>query len=252
MTTILVPYHLDEYLPDLNVALPPGFTTVTSSLPEGDVWTRLAQLYDSLADAVATADAPVTVVSGDCTTSLGTLAGLQRAGVDACLVWLDAHGDLQSLETTVSGYVGGMPLRILVGYRPELIARPLGLRAVAQDRVVLVDARDLDPPEAEYLATTRIRRCAVDELANDVLPAGPIMLHVDLDVVDAHELPGLRYPVPGGPTVASVVDGVRRVLATGRVAAVDIACTVHPGHADTDGLRARLVSSLIAPGGSSR
>ena len=73
------------------------------------------------------------------------MAGLQRAGLDPAVVWFDGHGDVQSLETTTSGYLGGLPLRILVGYRPELIADALGLRPVPEERAVLVDARDLDP-----------------------------------------------------------------------------------------------------------
>jgi arginase len=246
VTTILVPFHLDEYLPDLNVPLREGVTTVAPPLAEGDVWSRLGQLYEAVADAVTTNGSPVTVVSGDCTTSLGTMAGLRRAGVDAAVVWFDAHGDVQSLETTASGYIGGMPLRILTGYRPELIARRLGLVPVPEERIVLVDARDLDPPEADYLATARIRRSSVEALDAAALPPGPLLVHVDLDVVDAGELSGLRYPVAGGPSLDAVVAAVRRVRDTGRVAGVDIACTWHPGHDDVDNARARLVSSLIA------
>jgi arginase len=52
--------------------------------------------------------------------------------VDAGIVWIDAHGDVQTLETTASGYLGGLPLRLLVGYRPELIADRLGLRPVPE------------------------------------------------------------------------------------------------------------------------
>ncbi len=89
-------------------------------------------LYRRVADAVARAagqgSRPV-VLSGDCTTSLGIVAGLQHAGLDPGIVWFDAHGDLQTLETTASGYLGGLPLRILAGYRPELIAGRPGAAA---------------------------------------------------------------------------------------------------------------------------
>ena len=96
-----------------------------------------------MASAAGHGACPV-VVSGDCTTALSTMAGLQRAGIDAANVWLDAHGDVQTLETTASGYLGGLPLRLLVGYRPGLIAAGLGLRSVPEHRIVLVGARDLD------------------------------------------------------------------------------------------------------------
>ena len=82
------------------------------------------------------------------------MAGLQHAGLDPAIVWFDAHGDVQTLETTTSGYLGGLPLRLLMppGYRPGLICDRLGLRPVPEDRVVPAGARDLDPPEADYLA----------------------------------------------------------------------------------------------------
>src|SRR5690348_16030444 len=98
---------------------------------------RLARLYRSVAGAVEHALRERTtpwVVSGDCMASLATMAGVQHAGVDdTAVVWFDAHGDVQTLETTTSGYIGGMPLRLMVGYRPELIATPIGLRPVPED-----------------------------------------------------------------------------------------------------------------------
>src|SRR5262249_26353729 len=124
-----------------------------------------------------------------------------------------------------------------VGYRPELIADQLGLTAVAEDRVTLVGARDLDPPELEYLAGSAIRRYEVRDLTGDRLPAGPLYLHVDLDVVDSAQLPGLRFPAPDGPDPALLASALRRVLATGRVAAVGLACTWYPGHHAADRLR---------------
>jgi arginase len=253
MPVILVPYHLDEYVPDLDVPLPADrdVTTVVAALPDGDVWTRMRPLYERVADAVEAAartGAAPTVVSGDCTTSLGVVAGLQHAGVDPAIVWFDAHGDVQTPETTASGYVGGMPLRILVGYRPQLVAQRLRLRAIPESRAVLVDARDLDPPEVEYLAAADIRRADVDGLTTSALPEGPLVLHLDLDVVDPDELPGLRFPAPGGPAVADVLAAARRVLDTGRVAALSVGCTWHPGEPpDPPGVRARLLSALMRP-----
>lgn len=244
VTAILVPYHLDEYLPELDVPIGTG-ETVRADLPAGTPWDRFAVLYEPVARRVTAAagNPPVTVVSGDCTTALGTVAGLQRAGLDPGVVWFDAHGDVQTLETTASGYLGGLPLRLLAGYRPELIAARLGLRPVPEHRITLVDARDLDPPEAEYLDRSQIRRCAVDRAA-DNLPDGPLYLHVDLDVVDPTELPGLRFPAPGGPGAAQVAAALHRVLATGRVVAIGLACTWHPGHGAADRLRADLATAL--------
>jgi arginase len=227
-----VPYHLDEYLPDLDLVLRAD-AVVTADLPSGDTWARLAAVYRLVADAVASAvsdGACPVVVSGDCPTALGTMAGLQRAGIDAGIVWFDAHGDVQTLETTASGYLGGLPLRLLVGYRPDLIAIRLGLRPVPEHRVTLVGARDLDPPEVAYLAHAPIGRTEVTGLDAAALPGGQLYVHIDLDVIDPAEAPGLRYPAPGGPRTADVAEALRMVLATGRAAAIGIACTWHPGH----------------------
>lgn len=250
VATISVPYHLDEHLPGLDVPPPAGtdVTEVAVELPDEDVWSRLVRLYDAVAGTVeqtVRAGSMPTVVSGDCTVSIGMAAGLQRAGVDASVVWFDAHGDLQTLETTTSGYLGGMALRLLVGYRPDLIAERLGLRPPPEARVALVGARDLDPPEVEYLASARMRRVRLEELSADVLPAGPLLVNLDLDILDPAELPGLRFPAAGGPDTPALLRAARTVLDTGRLAALNLACTWQPGHADPDGARERLVTALL-------
>jgi arginase len=230
--TLAVPYHLDEYLPDLDLPLT-ATDVIAPVLGEGDTWTRMAVLYEQLAKAVAhvaASDATPVVLSGDCTTALGTVAGLQRVGVDAGVVWLDAHGDLHTPQTTSSGYLGGMPLRLLVGACPELIGARLGLRQVPEDRVVLVGARDLDPPEVSFLADARIQTCEVARLDGAALPSGPLYVHLDVDVIDPTEITALRFPAPGGPSRATVAAALRTVLRTGRVAAVGLACTWQPGY----------------------
>ena len=244
MSTILVPYHLDEHLPDLNIPVPGPHSVVRAGLPDGAVWTRLAALYEQVAEAVRDAGARPTVVSGDCTVSLGVVAGVQRTGLRPGVVWFDAHGDVQTLETTTTGYIGGLPLRLLSGYRPELIGERLGLHPIAEDRLVLVDARDLDPAEADYLATASIIRSTVDGLRAGELPDGPLILHIDLDVINPVELTGMRVPAPGGPSAESVLSAARRVLDTGQVVAVDLACTWLPGDPDPTGFRSRLLTEL--------
>lgn len=246
MPTISVPYHLDEPLPESALGVRTT-TQVVRPLPDGDVWQRLGALYPAVADEVAAAvrrgELP-SVVSGDCTVSLAVLAGLQRAGVEPSVVWFDAHGDVQSPETTESGYPGGMPLRMAVGDHPELLAGTIGLRPLPESRVLLVGARDLDRAEAEYLESSEIARSGVGDLATAELPGGPILLHIDLDVIDAAELPDLRFPVTGGPSAAAVLAAARRILATGRVRALDIACTWYPD-APVES-RTRILDELLA------
>lgn len=172
---------------------------------------------------------------------------MARAGTDPGIVWFDAHGDVQTLETTASGYLGGLPLRLLAGYRPELIAAPLGLRPVPEQQILLAGARDLDPPEAIYLANAQIRRSEVTGLDPAVLPGGALYVHLDLDVADPAEVPGLRYPASGGPGLAQVTGALRTVLGTGRVAAVGIACTWHPGRSAAALIGPQLQAALTIP-----
>ncbi|GGS50964.1 MULTISPECIES: arginase family protein [Actinokineospora] len=244
MTPIIVPFHHDERLPA--DSLPVTGETVAPDLPDGELWPRLVALHSAVADTVAgrigSGGVP-TVVSGDCLVALGTLAGTQRAGLDPAVVWFDAHGDLHTMSSSTSGYLGGMALRLAMG--AEAVTAPLGLLPLAEERALLVDARDLDPAEADFLRTGGVTRVEVDDVAQDVLPDGPLVLHVDLDVVDADELTGMKFPAPGGPSGDRVVRAVRRVLDTGRVVAVDIACPWHPARdADEAAARARLLAAL--------
>ena len=252
MSVIGVPYHLDEHLPDLDFALRPG-EIVTAEPVAGDMWARLAPLYSAVADAVAAAApgggagdgaTPLVVVTGDCLTALGIVAGLQRAGTDPGIVWFDAHGDVQTPETTSSGYLAGMSLRMLTGYRPELIAERLGLHAVPERQMVLAGARDLDPPEAAYLGGAQIRQCEVADVTAAGLPDGPLYVHLDMDVIRPADLPGLRFPTPGGPSAAQVADALRLLLDTGRVAALGIACSWMPGHGAAAAIGPRLTAAL--------
>jgi Arginase family len=113
-------------------------------------------LYREVADAVARADKPL-ILSGDCTTALGVVTGLQRHR-DLAVVWLDGHGDFNTPDTTITGYLGGMPLAMLAGRAGQLIGDRLGLRPVADSSIVLADARDLDPAERDALAASQFRR----------------------------------------------------------------------------------------------
>ena len=182
-------------------------------------------LYEQMAEAVAQATTPPVIVSGNCTTSLGVLTGLQRARRDLAIVWLDAHADFHTEASTTSGYLGGLPLALAVGLGTLTLPDALGLRPIPQSRAMLVDARDTDPGEQELLDQSAVTRVRVQDLVDDVLPVGDVYLHVDVDVADPQDVPGLLYPAPDGPALTEVLAAVRRVMATGRVAAVGLAIT---------------------------
>lgn len=246
MTIIAVPFHQDERLPEASISLPAeaSVVTVAPDLPVGGIWDRLTHLYSSVASVVAddikSGQVP-TVVSGDCLVSLGVVTGAQRAGIDPSIVWFDAHGDVHTLASSTSGYLGGLSLRLVLGGDYSVVGERIGLRPLAESKAVLVGARDLDPAEADYLATADIRRCAVDDIE---LPDGPLILHVDVDVIDSGDLPGLLFPVPDGPSLTSVLDAVRRIIATGNVVALDFAFPWHATPEDA-GIHAHVVNALV-------
>ena len=251
LTVVTVPFHQDERL-GIEIELPDGTSSVAvdPTLPDGDQWSRLGVLYEHVADQVAShlsADGFVAVVSGDCLAQLGTLAGVQRAGLEPSLVWFDAHGDLHTLETSQSGYLGGMPLRMVLGGDADRLTRQLGVRPLTASQVLLVDARDLDPAEVEYLSAAGIRRRAVDDIRVEDLPDGPVIVHVDLDVIDANQVPGVRFPVPDGPSRHAVAAAVRRLLANETAIALHVTYPwLHPPTADQAGLRRHLLTEILS------
>jgi arginase len=186
-------------------------------------------LYDQVAARIAASNAPVVVASGDCTTSLAIVAGLQRRGMAPGVIWLDAHGDFQTPHTTGSGYFGGMALAMLVGRAGAPLTRSIGLQAIAENACVLTGARDLDPAEIDALDTSAVQRIDdIAALADAALPPSPWYVHLDIDVIDPSELPPLRFPAPDGPSAAVVGAALRALASRGTIAALGLACTLAP------------------------
>ncbi|MBZ0302102.1 MAG: arginase family protein, partial [Anaerolineae bacterium] len=143
--------------------------------------------------------------------ALGALKGLeaQRPAV----LWYDAHGDFNTWETTPSGFIGGMPLAMLVGRGDLQYLRGIDLTPLAEDDIVITDARDLDPQEAVALGESRVTHLPkVEDLLAAPLPDKPLYIHMDVDVIDPSKMPGLGYPAPGGPSVEQVLATLRRVI----------------------------------------
>lgn len=186
-------------------------------------------------------------IAGDCCSALGMLAGLRRGGGEPSLLWFDAHGDFNTPETSPSGFLGGMPLAILVGRGDDTLRRALGLEPFAEERVVLTDARALDPLERDLLESSRVvHRPRLADLADPALaplPDGPLWVHFDADVVDAAESPGHRYPASGGPSAETVRAVFRRIAETGRLAAVSVS-SWEP-ELDGDGTSRRVTMALL-------
>lgn len=218
---IFVPHFIGERSRD-GARLADG-EVVAPDLPAAAAQQRLTVLYEELAARVERSAQP-RVQAGDCVATLGVVAGLQRRGFDFHLVWLDAHGDFNTWETTPSGFLGGMPLAMLAGLGEQTIVRGLGIRPLAADRILLAGARDLDPGERENLGRAGIPQAAVADVPAMAAPEGPLYVHLDLDVVALDEMPAVNYPAQGGPSAATVRLALDRLFATGRVAALSVTC----------------------------
>jgi len=112
---------------------------------------------------------------------------------------------------------------------------------VADTDVVLAGARDLDPAERDALAVSQVRRVPADPAAItsalDGLGRTPVYLHLDVDVIDSAELPGLRFPSGPGPALAQIEECLAAVCATADVRAAGIACAWLPGRVSDQATR---------------
>jgi arginase len=216
MTVVSVPFFIGEPMPGFDV--PEPHSTLDPELPSGRPTERMAALYNQLATLVAKEANPV-VYAGDCLSIMGVAGGLQRRGIDPTVLFFDAHGDFHTWETTPSSFLGGMPLAMLTGRGEQTILGGAGMRPIDDDRVWLIDGRDLDPGEDEAVATSGIHRVSVEEITASP-PPGDLYVHVDVDVIDPIDMPGVNYPAPGGPSANAVAQAVAALHATGRVAAL--------------------------------
>jgi arginase len=171
---------------------------------------RLAQ---SVTKAVSAGEFPL-VLGGDHSIAMGTMAGLAAVGRSEGLIWVDAHGDFNTAQTSPSGNIHGMPLAALVGLGDERLANFMGIKPkVDPRRVVLMGIRDLDPEEKKLITKSGIKHYTMRDF--DELGARKVMeealsiagrggkrvsLSFDIDVMDPAYAKGTGTPAPGGLT----------------------------------------------------
>ena len=149
----------------------------------------------SLALAADLPERPL-VLGGCCCSHIGAVEGLAARQGRMSLVWFDAHGDLNTPETSPSGNAWGMPLRML-----------LDSGAVREDDTVLIGARELDPPEEEFLSGSRVRRGA-DRVGEALEGTVCTYVAVDVDVLEPSEL-SVFMPEAGGLSLGEL-EGILR------------------------------------------
>jgi len=188
------------------------------ALPFPEALVVEAETLDEQSAALATG-LPVRplVVGGCCCAHVGAIRGLAARHERLAVVWLDAHGDLNTRETSPSGNLWGMPLRIAIDEG-----------SVASSNVALVGARDLDPPEADYVAEQGID----DDLARALEHADAAYVALDVDVLEPGAVPCFM-PVPAGPSPDEVEAVICEVASRTRIAGLGITglgAGVEPAH----------------------
>lgn len=201
-----------------------------------DAAENLGLLGGVIADAVAQArreGKAVLMTGGNCTHGTGVFGGLQDAHGPAArigLVWFDAHGDFNTPNTTLSGYLGGMPVAVCAGLAwPRWREGSHIVAPLPTDRIVLVDMRSLDPAEEQLIRATDAVIAAPapgfpgEDLAQAVADLARrcdmIYLHIDSDILDGSLVPSHGTKELDGPGMAQVLAAVETVMTTGKVVA---------------------------------
>ncbi|KAI5900535.1 Ureohydrolase [Schizophyllum commune H4-8] len=199
---------------------------------------------------VKAGELPVTL-GGDHSLAMGTISGTLSTHPDACVVWIDAHADINTPDTTDSGNIHGMPVSFLLGIGskvPEFAwVKPL-LKA---NRLVYIGLRDVDAGEKKILKDNNIKAFSMHEVdkygigkvvemaLDHVNPSRdrPIHLSFDVDALDPTVTPSTGTPVRGGLTFREGHYICEAVYETGLLVALDI-MEVNPSLADPEGVKA--------------
>lgn len=155
----------------------------------------------------------------------GTAMGIAPQG-KLGLIWIDAHLDSHTPDSTISGNVHGMPLAALLGYGDLSLTQLLSPQPkIAPENVCIIGVRSFEPPEKKLLENLKVRIYYMDEVKERGLKTifNEALLHVkkntaaygislDLDAIDPNEAPGVGTPEPGGIHAQDLMDALRQVL----------------------------------------
>ncbi|WP_425145176.1 arginase family protein [Deinococcus sp.] len=215
-----------------------------------------ARTSQAVSEALTQPDSFVIVLEGDCTHAVGAVGGLSCAVPAPGVVWLDAHGDLHTYATTGTGYVGGMPYAVMLGWDLADWREAARLTTPIRPEVAaLIGASDLDPEEIQALEQHRLPRLDADALQEDVgakvqallkplhSQAVGWYLHIDVDVAGPDTVPGGMTPTPHPPSRAARLEAVRMTTRTLPVRVMSLA-TYNPS-GDVDRLGAHFGLDMV-------
>jgi|tagenome__1003787_1003787.scaffolds.fasta_scaffold20553681_2 arginase len=191
-------------------------------------------------DALARGAFPL-LLAGDCSICLTTLAAVARHVPEARFVWLDAHADFNTPDTTPSGFLGGMCLAAACGrWEAGVDATPID-----PSRVVMAGVRDLDSGERAELDFAGIGTLPVDQVA-ERLSGEPVYVHLDLDVLDPDVLPS-QFPAPEGLSASALHTLLGELAGEARLIGLEVTAFEAPGDDAARAERVDLVASIVTP-----
>jgi arginase len=192
-------------------------------------YSTLLRIRERMRGALRDRTGLTVTVGGDCGASLAAVEhAMARTDGDLAVVWLDAHPDLHTPDSSPSGAFNGMVLRAILGDGPEGL-RLDGAARVPVHRVVLGGVRAPDPAEERFIAHHQVVSLPVTGLAGPTelieavraTGAGSVFVHIDLDVLDPAAIAGLGYPLPFGiapDTLAATLRGLVAAVPLGGAA----------------------------------
>ena len=206
-------------------------TAHTLKLPDSEFPTEVTTSFEinrAISGLIksAKADGALPIIfAGNCNTAIGTLGGLHD---EAGVVWLDCHGDYNTPETSVTGYLDGMALATIAGHCWKQLATSVpGFKPVREDKIILIGARDFDQEEAKNLSHSMVELITTEmiklqEVQSHFPEMDKVYLHIDLDVLDPQFVKVNSYATEGGLSTQELVEIVKLIKKQYAISAVGI------------------------------
>jgi arginase family enzyme len=191
------PRNWDEDLPQARPVLEAAAAEISAALDQGEL--------------------PLLTAS-DCSICIGTMGTVARRVPGVRFLWIDAHGDFNTPETTPSGFLGGMCLAAACGRWDAGWPDTIDPTSVS-----FLGVRDLDPGEREEVARAGV--------GSGVPEQGPVYVHLDCDGLDPDVMP-VQFPVLGGLAAAEVRDVLATLASEGRLIGLEVTALEDPQHVD--------------------
>ncbi|MCI0184225.1 arginase family protein [Sulfoacidibacillus ferrooxidans] len=219
---------------------------IEESAPGVEGWMNVSRSFRITRNVHIDRSMPTLMIVGDCTSSVIGMSAVQfYHGKEAHLIWIDAHADFNTPDSSKSGFLGGMPLNALVGgCFPEVLSYA-EISPIPASYVTLFGCRDIDPLEELLLQKYEVVRTSdVNSTLQRIKDVNrPVYLHFDTDVLSLDVNPAASYPSPGGLVLEEAFDLLQQILETNRVVVVTVSA-YSPAY-DKNNIGLRNISAII-------